>query len=457
MRKALLNKSIAASAAVVLTLLFALYFALPCNSYAADGSSPLKERYAWFSYSYNECNGKAHTDENLPYSYNYSTTYPEHYLTYMLLCDTDHVIRVNGEGVTNDKVTFTSMDPTVLEVDSAGNVTLHKTGTAVIRATVAADEEYEECTIYLDVNADRHPGYDETVNVRFEGDPESMGLADMDTGEGPRKLIVPLRPGASVKYSSENPSVAYVDRNGTVTPLSAGEADIVFDIDDGGGKYKACRFFKSVKVTGASVLQRPQEITGESGPFTIDWHDGLQLDLQAKTDIQYQVISGSFASVDQTGFVSFSSEGTAIIKATAVETDDYLSDEITILITARDYATEEEARKADEAARRAEEDKLVAQALSLGKPSLKVKAKKGKKIKITWSRVANADGYIVYVKYPGAKKYAEATTRNAGVKSVTHKGLSKRKIYKYKIRAYKKVGDQIYYSPFSKVKKARAR
>lgn len=465
MRKAFLNKNTLVSVAAALALLFALCFALPYDSYAADDGQSLKERYIRFSYSFTECNGTSHPFQasGLPYSPNYNTTYPEHYLTYMLLCDTDHVVRVDGEGVTSDNVTLTSMDPSVLDVDGSGNVTLHKAGSVMIRATVPADEEYEACTIYLDVTVDRHLGYDESAYMHFEGDPESLGLADIDTGDGPRKVIVPLRPGASVvKYSSDHPEIAYVDQNGMVTPLSAGEARIAAEIDDGGGKYKAYRLVGEVNVTGASVLQSPQEITGELGPFTIDWHDGLQLDLHAETDIQYQVLSGSFASVDQTGFVSFTHKGTAIIKATAVGTDDYLPAETTILITAVDPASEQPAQVDDKpaasgAAENGDLQAKIAQARSLKKPSLKVKAKKGKKIKITWGKVANADGYIVYVKYPGTKKYVKATSRNANVKSVTHRGLSKRKVYKYKVRAYKIVGGQIYYSPFSKVKKARAK
>ena len=85
------------------------------------------------------------------------------------------------------------------------------------------------------------------------------------------------------------------------------------------------------------------------------------------------------------------------------------------------------------------------------------KALKGKKNKITWDKVENADGYVVYVKYPGAKKYVKAVTRDATVKSVTHKGLSRNRVYRYKVRAYKRVSGKTYYGPFSRVKKAKAR
>lgn len=467
MRKFLLKTAGAAPFIAAMALFLTLCFAVPCDSFASDDDQLLKERYIWFSYAYNECNGKAHPDTGsvLPSSY----SDPEHFVTEMMLCDSDHAVYVHGDGVTDDNVTLTSLDPSVLEVDSSGNVVLHKTGAATIRATVAADEEYKECTIYLDVKVDRHVGYDDAVRIHFEGDLEAFGLADIDTGGGPRKLVIELRPGASVKYSTVNPSVIHVDQNGVVTPLAPGRANVRFTIDDGGGIYKSYSFAEGFNVTGESLLISPQEITGNLGPFTIDWHDGLQLDLHAETAIEYQVISGACASVDQTGHVEFSREGTAVIKATAVRTDDYLSAEVTILITARDNTTEGTTPDAEgettqiseqEAARIAKAEALrkeIAKAKALKRPTLKVKALKGRKNKLTWSKVANADGYIVYVRYPGKKKYVKATSRKAKVKSVTHKGLSKRKVYRYKVRAYKKVNGKIYYSPYSKVKKVRTR
>jgi hypothetical protein len=115
----------------------------------------------------------------------------------------------------------------------------------------------------------------------------------------------------------------------------------------------------------------------------------------------------------------------------------------------------------DEAARQAAEKAAlraeIAKAKSLKKPTLTVKALKGRKIKLTWSKVANADGYIVYIKYPGKSKYVKAVTKNATVKSVTHKGLSRNRVYYYKVRTYKKVNGKCYYGPFSKAKRAKAR
>jgi hypothetical protein len=88
-------------------------------------------------------------------------------------------------------------------------------------------------------------------------------------------------------------------------------------------------------------------------------------------------------------------------------------------------------------------------AKSLKRPKLKCKRKK-KCNKLTWSKVTGATGYVLYVKYPGTKKYVKALTKNGNTKSVTHRGLTKGRTYRYKIRPYVKIGHIIAYGRFSK-------
>jgi len=405
-------------------------------------------------------------------------------------------VQVTGDGVTAQNVTFTSLQPDVLEIDDKGKVTLRTTGKAVIKATVAADDKYKESTVYLGVTIDRHDGWIGNQEVHYADHPSGWGL-DLNTAEGPQQLVVPLRPGVSASYSVDHPGIVDVDENGVLTPLSPGYSGIRINVDDGGGKYKAGFIDIGINVTGGDIRD-PQEITGDRGPFTIDWHDGLALSLQAKTDIQYSVLAGgNVATVDQSGFVRFSGPGTAHIRVYAINSKEYQEADIIVEISAHDYdaeeaerlaeeeaarlAAEEAAQKAaeEESARKAEEEssqasgqgqgpepilspeavlkEQIAKAKSLKKPILRVTALKGKKIKLTWNKVEDADGYIVYVKYPGKKKYVRAASRDATVKSVTHKGLSKKRVYKYKVRAYKKVNGKTYYSPYSKIKKAKAK
>ena len=89
---------------------------------------------------------------------------------------------------------------------------------------------------------------------------------------------------------------------------------------------------------------------------------------------------------------------------------------------------------------------------SLKKPSLKASAVKKGKVKLSWSKVSNAKGYRIYVKEPSSSKYRCRLTKDVMVRSVTHKGLKRGEIYRYKMRAYKITNGTTEYGPYSKVR-----
>ena len=80
-----------------------------------------------------------------------------------------------------------------------------------------------------------------------------------------------------------------------------------------------------------------------------------------------------------------------------------------------------------------------------------------RKNKLTWNKVKGAKGYELFIKYPGSKKYVRALTKSASIKSVTHKGLSKGRTYRYKIRAFTLVNGVRKYGKFSKVLKVKVK
>ena len=145
------------------------------------------------------------------------------------------------------------------------------------------------------------------------------------------------------------------------------------------------------------------------------------LTLYAATNITYSSSNTATATINSDGIINFKRPGTVIITAEAEEDIMYLSTVKHIKITSK-----------------------------IQKPSLKCSARKKHANKLTWSKVPKADGYELYIKYPGSKKYVKALTKKATVKSVTHKGLTSKKKYSYKVRAFVKVNGKKYYSSFSK-------
>lgn len=429
-------------------------FVLPCEVFAGDEQTQLQDRQISFAYGYTECTGEVHevSDANVsPYN-----NFTEYYKATMMLCDTDHKICAIGEGVTDSNVTYESLTPDVLEVDNEGNVTLHKTGEAGIYVTVAADETYAQRSQILMVTADRHDAWNDTGKVYYEGRSPEDGLT-INIADGPQQLVLPLRPGVkmeeNVSYSLVKgyDDVLSIDENGVLTPLLGGNVVICFHVD-GGDKYKSCEHNETIRVN-----KLDQEITGNLGPYDMEWQKGVQLDLHAPTRLEYQVVAGSsFATVDENGFFratrypGVGGEGhgcRAIVKVTAVGDRKYYRAEVKFFVNVHDYAREKAAARKRE----------IEKAQNMERPVITVKALRGRKNKISWNKVDYADGYIVYVKIPGKKKFVKAVTRSKKVKSVTHKGLTKGKVYYYKVRAYKKLYGKTYYTRYSKVKKARVR
>ncbi|MBP5773079.1 MAG: CotH kinase family protein [Eubacterium sp.] len=82
----------------------------------------------------------------------------------------------------------------------------------------------------------------------------------------------------------------------------------------------------------------------------------------------------------------------------------------------------------------------VSKKLTLKKPSVKVK-RKGKKAKVTWKKVAGAEGYIVY---GGKKKLKKLKVLKGNKKTKYSKKVGKK--YYFKVKAFVKVGKKKYYS-----------
>lgn len=85
--------------------------------------------------------------------------------------------------------------------------------------------------------------------------------------------------------------------------------------------------------------------------------------------------------------------------------------------------------------------------VKLSTPKLgKVVSESYNSVKVTWSKVKNADGYRVYMKENGKWKYIARVTSN----SYTRKGLETGKEYTFTVRAYKKTSNGLVLSAFDK-------
>lgn len=89
---------------------------------------------------------------------------------------------------------------------------------------------------------------------------------------------------------------------------------------------------------------------------------------------------------------------------------------------------------------------------------VKATAQKGKKAKVKWKKVSNANGYEIYraTKKNGKYKKVTTITKNKTV-SFTNKSLKKGKTYYYKVRAYRLMGGKKVYGLYSDIVKVKVK
>lgn len=198
-----------------------------------------------------------------------------------------------------EKVTWASDDPQVASVSSSGRVRAHAEGTATITASVPSGAS-ASCLITVEIPA-------RSVSL-------SQAKADVYLGREPLTLTATVSPESAttkaVAWTSSNPSVASVDENGRVTPLSAGTARITATAKSG------------VKRTATVHVRVPaQSVTLSRDEFTV--YAGKSLRLSAAVApknafdkrVAWSSSDESVATVSRTGSVLGKGEGTAVLTA----------------------------------------------------------------------------------------------------------------------------------------------
>lgn len=229
---------------------------------------------------------------------------------------------------------------------------------------------------------------------------------------------------AQLTYSTPAPSLLQVDQTGTVTiinhtnsfsapiRISAAETETT----------KAKEFYLDINVDWV-----PQEVRCKS-KYRTTLGKPVTIKAKALGKLHYTSSDRSVAKVSSAGKVTFLHPGSVTIRIHADNTGIYWSGEKRVSVSCR----------------------MTAPKLTVTRPGSRC-------AKLTWSKVGGAQQYLIYVKYPGKKKYRPVLSKSARVKSVTHKRLKKGRRYSYKVRAYVISGGDIYYGPYSKTVTVRIR
>ena len=134
-------------------------------------------------------------------------------------------VEITPDDSSNQKVTWSSSDPSVVTVDENGNIIAVGPGDATI--TVRTEDGNNSYTVHIHV----------PYVVTFIGLEESEIMMDVNDEYTIVPTVLPkeakLENNYGIRYESSDPTIASVDENGKVTGLKAGEATITIKATDG--------------------------------------------------------------------------------------------------------------------------------------------------------------------------------------------------------------------------------
>lgn len=235
--------------------------------------------------------------------------------------------RVQPTDATNSKVTWSSNEPTVAEVDQTGMITAKKEGSAVITVT-AQDGSGKTATCQVNV-----------TDIKVSGITLSASTLAMQTEDVKQLSVTNITPAnatnKALKWESKNTWVATVDESGNVTAKNPGEATITVTAADKGGAQATCKV--TVTERTVPVIKVTQIQLSQTRASLIE---GKELQLTATvlpTDATNQSLAWSssvegVATVDPTGKVTAIKAGTTVITATAKD-DSGISASCTVQVT----------------------------------------------------------------------------------------------------------------------------
>ena len=278
----------------------------------------------------------------------------------------------DGDGV----LSYVSDNKAVAKVDSAGNITLTGAGTAHITITASETANYKAA--------------EKVITVTVEKKAQTITASDITKtlGDVAFPLNATVDGDGTFTYVSDNPSVAAIAENGTVTLVSAGTAHITITASET-ANCKAAEKVITVTVKPSETPDKEPEkskqtITAKNITKT---YGDKAFSLGAKTNgggkLTYKVLNTKIATINKKGKVTIKSCGRTKIKITAAANGKYQAATKTITLTVKP-------------------EKLTLTS---------VKSTKSKALTVKWKQNKKAKGYII--EYSTDKKFKKS------VKTVT--------------------------------------
>ena len=313
---------------------------------------------------------------------------------------------------------YISDNEAVAKVDSTGTVTITGAGTAHI--TIRASET----ALYKVAK--------KIITITVEKKSQTITAADITKtlGEAAFPLNATVDGDGTFTYVSDNPSVAAIAENGTVTLVSAGTAHITITASETAN----CKAAEKVITVTVKPSETPDK-EPEKSKQTITAKDITKtygdkaFSLGAKTNgggkLTYKVLNTKIATINKKGKVTIKSCGRTKIKITAAANGKYQAATKTITLTVKP-------------------EKLTLTS---------VKSTKSKALTVKWKQNKKAKGYII--EYSTDKKFKKSVktvtiSKNSTISKIVTK-LKGGKTYYVRACAYTTVDGKKIKGSYSKV------
>lgn len=315
-------------------------------------------------------------------------------------------------------------------------------GTITVLPKNYKNKDTVAANISVNVSADTKEAVFATLNGLEVGKESSIfGYLISSAGKAENVEDIEKITTDKVSFVSSDPTIASVNAaTGVVKALKEGHVTITMQI------VNPLDASKSMAKTLELDITRPVAtnviVTEKNGNNTVQVGKSLQLvttliPADAKDTVTFTSLTPKIASVDKNGKVTGLKQGTGMIKVVTSEKE--VSAVFEFTVTKGSSVTP------------------TPKPISVKKVTgVKAKNVKGKKMKVTWKKVAGAKGYrIVYATDSKFKKNKRtiSITKNSTAKTIAK--LKKGKTYYVKVQAYKKNGAKKVYGKYSAVKKAK--
>ena len=218
------------------------------------------------------------------------------------------IATIEPEDATNKNVTWSSSKPNVATVDENGVVIAEGEGKTTITVTTEDGGFEAKCGVWVSNVA--------VENVTLE--PQVLQLSVGENG----KFTVIFTPedatNKNVSWSSSNPDAATIDKNGLVTAVGEGDTIITVKTKDG-NKTAACEVVvRSIPVEGVKLNRNGLTLAISD----TEWLSATVLPEDATNkDVTWTSSNPNIATVDENGWVTAVSIGTATISVKTNEGD----------------------------------------------------------------------------------------------------------------------------------------